>query len=84
MTLTLKLTCEEEVELAAAAAKRGLATEDYVLEAVRYLLPNTETAKKVTALRSILEDDEEEQRETGEYLLRALDEDRLSSRKLFS
>ena len=30
------------------------------------------------------EGDEEEQRETGEFLIRALDEDRLSGRKLFS
>lgn len=29
------------------------------------------------------EDDAEEQRETLEYLIRALDEDRLSNRKLF-
>ena len=42
-----------------------------------------------TALGTLLqswidgEDDEAEQRETGEYLVRALDEDRLSGRALF-
>ena len=84
MTLTLKLTQEEELQLAAAAAERGMASEDYVLLAVRNLLPHKETSRKIEALRTLLEDDEEEQKETGEYLLRALDEDRLSSRKLFS
>ena len=41
-------------------------------------------AKVVNLLQSWLdEEDAEEQRETGEYLIRALDEDRLSDRKLF-
>ncbi|HLK56655.1 MAG TPA: hypothetical protein VKU00_08830 [Chthonomonadaceae bacterium] len=84
MTLTLKLTPEEEAQLSAAAAEQGMAPDEYVLQAVRHLLPGKETAKKIEALRSLLDDDEEEQRETGEYLLHALDEDRLSSRKLFT
>lgn len=37
----------------------------------------------IELLRSLREGDEEEQRETGEYLIRALDEDRPSYRKLF-
>ena len=41
-----------------------------------------EAARK--ALAELLEmGDEQEQRETGEFLLKALDEDRLSYRKLF-
>ena len=36
----------------------------------------------IELLRSWREGDEEEQRETGELLLRALDEDRLSDRPL--
>jgi uncharacterized protein (DUF1778 family) len=83
MTLTLNLTPEEEARLREAAARQGLATEEYVLEAVKDLLAARDTQEKVTALRALLEDDEAEQRETGEYLLRALDEDRLSYRKLF-
>ena len=35
------------------------------------------------ALRTLLEGDEKEQRETFEYLKQALDEDRPSDRKLF-
>jgi len=41
-------------------------------------------ARLVSLLQSWVEDgDPEEQRETGEYLIRSLDEDRLSDRKLF-
>lgn len=46
----------------------------------------TEEDRRIEAaidlLRSWREEDEEEQRETGELLLRALDEDRLSDRHL--
>lgn len=38
----------------------------------------------IKLLRSWREDDEQEQKETWEYLKVALDEDRLSDRKLFS
>lgn len=37
----------------------------------------------VRALRVLLEDDEEEQRETFAYLKQVLDEDRFSTRRLF-
>jgi hypothetical protein len=37
----------------------------------------------VRALRALLEDDEEEQRETFAYLKKVLDEDRFSPRRLF-
>jgi len=83
MTLTLDLTKQEEEQLQAVAAGKGLRTEDCVLQAVKALLPTSGVSAKVAALRSLLDDDEEEQRETGEYLLDALDEDRLSSRTLY-
>jgi len=83
MTLTLNLTKQEEEQFQAVAAEKGLRAEECVLQAVKALLPAAGTQDKLTALRSLLEDDEEEQRETGEYLLRALDEDRLSSRPLY-
>ena len=48
---------------------------------------DTEQTQKQLALiqllESWLEEDEQEQRETLEYLLQVLDEDRLSDRKLF-
>ena len=46
----------------------------------------TQQAKNEAAIRLLRlwsEGDEQEQRETWEYLKRALDEDRLSNRKLF-
>jgi excisionase family DNA binding protein len=50
--------------------------------------PDPEQARKNQAAIELLrswreEGDEEEQRETGEYLMKVLDEDRLSDRKLF-
>ena len=42
-----------------------------------------ENAAAIELLRSWRDGDEEEQRETLEYLQRVLDEDRLSDRKLF-
>lgn len=58
------------------------------LSAQEYLaLPPEELAKRHQAvmevLDSFMEEDEEEQRETWEALKKALDEDRLSYRKLF-
>lgn len=48
-------------------------------------LPSTDRRAQVVALLQSWIDgkDAEDQRETGEYLVRVLDEDRLSSRKLF-
>ena len=48
---------------------------------------DTDSEASITAaidlLRSLREGDEAEQRETGEYLVKSLDEDRPSYRKLF-
>jgi hypothetical protein len=84
MTVVLNLTQEEESLLRREAEKRGTTTEEYIMQAVKRLLPSEDTARKLAMLRTLLEGDEKEQRETGEYLLRAIDEDRLSDRKLFS
>lgn len=42
-----------------------------------------DAASTVELLRALCEGDEQEQRETWEFLRQALDEDRLSDRKLF-
>jgi ribosomal protein S2 len=45
---------------------------------------NQKQSEAVKLLQSWLDDeDDEEQQETGQYLIQALDEDRLSDRKLF-
>jgi hypothetical protein len=47
-----------------------------------HLPPKDQRLELVTLLDTwIAEDDSEEQRETGEYLVRVLDEDRLADRK---
>ena len=84
MTLTLNLSQEEEQRLRDLAVQQGTDAQEVVLQAVRKLLPPQTAADRVAALRTLLDDDESEQRETGEYLKRVLDEDRLSDRKLFS
>ncbi len=47
------------------------------------IAPSQKNAALIQMLRSWREGDEQEQRNTWEYLKRALDEDRLSERKLF-
>jgi hypothetical protein len=84
MTVVLNLTPEEESLIRREAEKQGATTEEYILNAVKRLLPSKETTRKLATLRTLLEGDEDEQRETGEYLRRVVDEDRLSDRKLFS
>lgn len=85
MTLTLELTPDLEERLTREAAKKGLAAGEYTLELLRRHLPVEDRQAKAIALlrRWAEEGDAEEQRETGEYLVRVLDEDRLSDRKLF-
>lgn len=85
MTLTLELTPELEQQLTEEASSHGLPVEAYTLHLLESLLPH---AKRATALASLFEswdsdEDLDEQQETGRYLVRALDEDRLSDRPLF-
>jgi hypothetical protein len=85
MTLTLNLPPELEKYLAQQAKQQGLSVETYTLHILQeYILPKEKQSKLVNALQSwIDEGDADEQQETGEYLIQALDEDRLSDRKLF-
>ncbi len=84
MAITVNLTQEEETRLRNEAERQGVPAEDLVLNAVRKLLPPARNVAAIRALEEVYDDgDEEEQRETWEYLKRVLDEDRLSYRKLF-
>ncbi len=77
MTLTIQLTPEEEKRLNVAAARQGMATEELALKAVKDLIPPDDIQEKLAKLRTILDiGDEDEQRETGEYLRRVLAESR--------
>ncbi|GCL50788.1 hypothetical protein NIES3804_23590 [Microcystis aeruginosa NIES-3804] len=85
MPLTLNLTSEIEQYLSQKAREKGLSLEDYVLKLLKdTILEQEQQTKLVNLLQSwIDEEDEQEQQETGEYLIEALDQDRLSERTLF-
>ncbi|MEZ2229549.1 hypothetical protein [Microcoleus sp.] len=85
MTLTLTLTPEIEQYLTQKAQQQGLSTEAYTLQLlIEHILLKQKQTKSVNLLQSWMdEEDAEEQQETGQYLIHALDEDRLSDRQLF-
>ena len=85
MTLTLHLPPGLEQRLTQEAERQGLALDVYTLQLLDKSLPPEERRTElVTLLQSwIDEEDPGEQRETGEYLISALDEDRLADRQLF-
>ena len=85
MTLTLSLPPELEQYLLQEANQQGISIEALTLQ----LLTNSiqfrrKQAEAVNLLQSwIDEEDVEEPQETGQYLIHALDEDRVCDRKLF-
>ncbi len=85
MPLTLNVTSEIEQYLSQKATEKGLSLEAYVLKLLKdTILEQEQQTKLVNLLQSwIDEEDEQEQQETGEYLIEALDQDRLSERPLF-
>ena len=85
MTLTLTLTPDIEQYLTQRSRQQGLSTEAYTLQLLReHILLKEKQAKSIDLLQSWMdEEDATEQQETGEYLIQALDEDRLSDRQLF-
>ena len=86
MDVTLNLTPELGHRLQRAARKHGVSADEYMLRLLDRQLPGDgQAATLVSLLQSWIdeEDDAGEQRATGEYLVRALDEDRLSGRQLF-
>lgn len=85
MTLNLNLPPELEQYLVQEANKQGLSVEAVTLQVLTdSILLKQKRAESVQLLQSWLDDEDvEEQQETGQYLINALDEDRLSERKLF-
>lgn len=85
MTLTLHLPPELEQRLAQEAKRQGCLLDAYTLRLLDEHLPPKDQRLELSALIQgwIAEDDPAEQRETGDYLVRALDEDRSSDRKHF-
>jgi hypothetical protein len=85
MTLTLNLPSEIEKYLLQEANRQGLSIESVTLQLLRnVILLRQKQTEAVNLLQSWMDDEDiEEQQETGQYLIRTLDEDRLSERKLF-
>ena len=85
MTLTLDLPSEVEQYLLEEANQQGLSIESVTLQLLQsFIFLKQKQAKAVNLLQSWMDDEDiEEQQETGQYLIGALDEDRLSERKLF-
>jgi hypothetical protein len=85
MTLTLNLPPELEQRLSQEATRWGLPLDAYTLQLLDiHLPPKDQHMEFLTMLQAwIAEGNSEEQRETGEYLVRVLHEDRLADRKLF-
>jgi uncharacterized protein YqeY len=85
MTLTLNLPQDLEERLQHEAERQGLPATTLTLHLLDQYLPANDLQGKLAALLKswIAEDDDQEQKETGEYLIRTLDEDRLSERRLF-
>jgi hypothetical protein len=84
MTLTLSLPPEIEQYLTQKAVEQGLSTEDYTLQLLTTVIPTEKNTKLANLLqRWIDQGDAEEQQETGDYLIQALDADRLSDRPFY-
>ena len=85
MPLVLNIPPELEERLAEAARQLGISSADYALQALQRQVPANDRRAKLTALLQSWIDgpNADEQKETGDFLVRALDEDRPSERKLF-
>lgn len=85
MTLTLKLPDHLESQLRQEASSLGFSVASYA----QYLLEqHVERQVAQTPIAALIqswldEDDEQEQQETGDYLIDVLDTDRHSERKIF-
>jgi len=85
MTLTLNLPPELEQYLLQEAHQQGTSIETMTVQLLENaILQRQKQVETVNLLQSWIDDEDgEEQQKTGQYLIQALDEDRLSDRQLF-
>ena len=85
MTLELQISKELESRLIEEARKCGMEPEEYTLRLMdRHIPPADAKSRLIDLVQSwIDEGNETEQKETGDFLIEALDQDRMSDRKLF-
>ena len=73
MTLTLDLTADLEQRLIDEAGRHGVPPDQFVVEVLKQHLPvNGRREEFAALLQSWLEEDQEEQKDTFEYLVRLL------------
>ena len=85
MSLVINIPPTLEQRLREEANRRGKSAADYTIEVLeQHLMPEERRAAAVALLQSWIDHgDEREQKEIGDFLIRSLDEDRPSERKLF-
>ncbi|MFM7885117.1 MAG: hypothetical protein ACKPCM_00125 [Pseudanabaena sp.] len=85
MTIILNLPSDIEKYLLQEANQQGISIESVTLELLTSLIVlRQKQTKAINLLQSWIDDEDiNEQKETGQYLINSLDEDRLSDRKLF-
>jgi predicted DNA-binding protein len=85
MTVKVDLSPEIEERLRYEAERSGVPESECIVRILDAHLPSVgRRAQAVALLQSWIDGkDADDQRETGDYLVRVLDEDRLSDRKLF-
>jgi hypothetical protein len=85
MTVRVDLTGELEERLRREAERSGIPESECLVRILDAHLPSAgRRAQAVAVLQSWIDGkDADDQRDTGDYLVRVLDEDRLSDRKLF-
>lgn len=85
MTLILDLPPELEQYLLQEANQQGLSIEAVTFQLLTHSIElRKKQTEAINLLQSWIDDEDiEDQQETGKYLIHALDEDRLSERKLF-
>ena len=84
--MNVTLPPELERRLSAEAARQGLDVEQFAVKVLDESLPADRKADAVTLLQSWIDADDmevDDQKATGDFLIQALDADRLSDRKLF-
>ena len=89
MAMSVSLSPDVEARLQEEAAKRRIPVEDLVASVVASAVPSLDESDRrgraLAALAAVSDMGTEiEQRETFNYLARAIDEDRMSDRKLFT
>lgn len=86
MTLTLHLPPDLEKRLTEEATRHGVPVDAYTVRVLEQCVPPKDrTTEVVNLLQSWLDEtDSQDQQDTGKYLIQALDDHRLSNRRLFT